>query len=108
MRFTLRTPSSPPPLRIASAGATLTFAISPSSLRLRAISGLRLEAGTPTCGWGARMALRPRASISAIGSLVIQYLLTANPLPTCLHDAGDLAVERQLTEAKKADPVLEQ
>src|SRR5262249_25993162 len=46
----------------------------PSSLRMRAISVLSLEAGTSTFGWRAWIAFRTRVSMSAMGSLVIKLL----------------------------------
>src|SRR5690348_1518937 len=69
---------------------------------MRAISVFNLEAGTSTLGWRARIALRTRVSMSAIGSLVISLL------PASLDHAGDLAVEGELAEAQAADAELAQ
>src|SRR5450432_1604966 len=46
---------------------------------MRAISAFSLEAGTSTFGWRARIALRTRVSMSAMGSLVIVLLLPITP-----------------------------
>src|ERR1017187_9943999 len=71
---------------------------------MRAISVFSLEAGTSTLGWRARMALRTRVSMSAIGSLVIPALQLFLWLsPARLRDAGDFPVQRQLAEAQTAD-----
>src|SRR5580700_4238436 len=76
---------------------------------MRAISVFSLEAGTSTLGWRARMALRTRVSMSAIGSLVIPALQLFLWLsPARLRDAGDLPVQRQLAEAQPANAELAQ
>src|ERR1022692_2564276 len=76
---------------------------------MRAISVFSLEAGTSTLGWRARMALRTRVSMSAIGSLVIPALQLFLWLsPARLRDAGDFPVQRQLAEAQPADAELAQ
>src|SRR5580700_1106952 len=76
---------------------------------MRAISVFNLEAGTSTLGWRARMALRTRVSMSAIGSLVIAALQRFLSLsPARLGDAGDFPVQRQLAEAQPADAELAQ
>src|SRR5690349_19544750 len=73
---------------------------------MRAISVLSLEAGTSTLGWRARIALRTRVSMSAMGSVIMILLLRL--LPTGLDDARDLAVQRELAEAQPADAELAQ
>src|ERR1700691_105152 len=76
---------------------------------MRAISVFSLEAGTSTLGCRARMALRTRVSMSAIGSLVIpalQLILWLSPARLC--DAGNFPVQRQLAEAQPADAELAQ
>src|ERR1039458_3394191 len=76
---------------------------------MRAISVFSLEAGTSTLGWRARMALRTRVSMSAIGSLVIPALQLFLWLsPARLRDAGDFPVQCQLAEAQPADAELAQ
>src|ERR1035438_7120252 len=76
---------------------------------MRALSVFSLEAGTSTLGWRARMALRSRVSMSAIGSLVIPALQLFLWLsPARLRDAGDFPVQRQLAEAQPADAELAQ
>src|ERR1017187_1797889 len=67
---------------------------------MRAISDFNLEAGTSTLGWRAWIAFRTRVSMSAMGSLVIIFLLPA--LPASLHHAGDLAVQGELAETETA------
>src|ERR1035441_3741672 len=67
---------------------------------MRAISDFSLEAGTSTLGWRAWIAFRTRVSMSAMGSLVIIFLLPA--LPASLHHAGDLAVQGELAETETA------
>src|SRR5262249_38135957 len=54
---------------------------------------LSFEAGMSTFSCSARLALRMRVSRSAIGSLRMA-------LPARLHDARDLALERQLAETE--------
>src|SRR6185312_8880488 len=76
---------------------------------MRAISVLSLDAGTSTFGCRAAMALRTRVSISAMGSVTgssTPSCLWACRLPARLHHAGNLAVQRELTEAEPANPVL--
>src|SRR5438552_4128229 len=68
----------------------------PSSFRISAIRTLSREAGMSTFSCSARLALRIRVSRSAIGSLRIR------PLPARLHDARNLALERQLAETEPA------
>src|SRR3989442_8384451 len=68
----------------------------PSSFRISAIRTLSREAGMSTFSCSARLALRMRVSRSAIGSLRIR------PLPARLHDARNLALERQLAKAEPA------
>src|SRR5207249_7461931 len=65
----------------------------PSSFRSSATRSLSFEAGMSTFSCSARLALRIRVSMSAIGSLRMG-------LPARLHDAGHLALERQLAEAQ--------
>src|SRR5258705_432554 len=68
----------------------------PSSFRISAMRTLSREAGMSTFSCSARLALRMRVSKSAIGSLRIR------PLPARLHDARNLALERQLAKAEPA------
>src|SRR5688572_12960953 len=77
--------------------SSLTSAMKPSSLRMRAISRLVRDAGTTTSVWRARDAFRTRVSMSAIGSEMF-----IGSLPTRLRDAGQLAQERTLPEADPA------
>src|SRR5882672_11607283 len=69
--------------------------MNPSSFRISAIRTLSREDGMSTFSCSARLALRTRVSMSAIGSLRI-------PLPARLQDARNLALERQLAEAEPA------
>src|SRR5207249_4489277 len=69
------------------------FLMKPSSFRISATRTLSLDAGMSTFSCSARLALRMRVSMSAIGSLRMG-------LPARLHDAGHLALERQLAEAQ--------
>src|SRR5882762_2134208 len=75
--------------------STRKFLMKPSSFRISAMRTLSREEGMSTFSCSARLALRTRVSMSAIGSLSIT-------LPARLHDAGDLALERQLAEAEPA------
>src|SRR6476469_2592798 len=77
--------------------SSLTSAMKPSSLRMRAISRLVRDAGTTTSVWRARDAFRTRVSMSAIGSEMF-----IGSLPARLGDAGQLAQERTLPEADAA------
>src|ERR671911_568424 len=78
--------------------SSVTSATKPSSLRMRAISRLVLDAGMTTSVCRARDAFRTRVSMSAIGSeMFIGFL------PTRLRDAGQLAQERSLPEADAAE-----
>src|SRR5256712_3123064 len=72
------------------------FLMKPSSFRISAMRTLSREAGMSTFSCSARLALRMRVSRSAIGSLRIR------PLPARLHDARNLALERQLAKAEPA------
>src|SRR6476646_2670986 len=74
--------------------SSVTAAMKPSSLRMRAISRFVRDAGTTTSVWRARDALRTRVSMSAIGSEVF-----IGVLPARLRDAWPLAQERSLPEA---------
>ena len=78
-------------------GSSLTSAMKPSSLRMRAISRLVREAGTTTSVCRARDALRMRVSMSAIGSEMF-----IGALPARLGDARQLAEQRTLAEADAA------
>src|SRR5881227_2316135 len=69
------------------------FLMKPSSFRISATRTLSLDAGMSTFSCSARLALRMRVSMSAIGSLRMG-------LPARLHDAGHLALERELAEAQ--------
>src|SRR5262245_14747176 len=75
----------------------------PSAFSTRAMSTLMREFGTTTVSWRATCALRMRVSMSAIGS---EMFMGRYPLPARLHDAGELAVERQLPEADAAEAKL--
>src|SRR5579875_749183 len=68
----------------------------PSSLRIRAISAFKLDAGKSTRGCFARTALRIRVSMSAMGSVFILLL------PAGLGHAGDFPFERQTAKANPA------
>src|SRR4026208_2443592 len=82
---------------VGPAFSSVTSAMKPSSLRMRAISRLVRHAGTTTSVWRARDAFRTRVSMSAIGSeMFIGFL------PARLGDAGQLAQERTLPEADAA------
>src|SRR6266496_1088020 len=65
---------------------------------MRAISRFDFEAGRTTSVWRARLALRRRVSMSAIGSV------TFIASPARLRHARDLAKERPLAEADAAQP----
>src|SRR5689334_5814883 len=77
--------------------SSLTSAMKPSSLRMRAISRLVRDAGTSTSVCRAREAFRTRVSMSAIGSEMFM-----GSLPARLRHAGQLAEERALPEADAA------
>src|SRR6476661_2108309 len=78
--------------------SSVTSAMKPSSLRMRAISRLVRDAGTTTSVCRARDAFRTRVSMSAIGSeMFIGFL------PARLGDARQLAQERTLPEADAAE-----
>src|SRR6187401_838877 len=78
--------------------SSLTSAMKPSSLRMRAISRLVRDAGTTTSVCRAREAFRTRVSMSAMGSEMF-----IGSLPARLRDAGQLAQERSLPEADAAE-----
>src|SRR5215510_12362242 len=91
----------------------------PSSLRMRAISIFRRDAGTSTLVWRAPIAFRMRVSMSEIGSVIfmsipIDYKFNATRartpafpgLPTRFGHPRNLPVERQLAEADAADAEL--
>src|SRR5512147_3001702 len=78
--------------------SSVTSAMKPSSLRMRAISRFVRDAGTTTSVWRARDAFRTRVSMSAIGSEMF-----IGVLPTRLRDARQLAQERPLPEADAAE-----
>src|SRR5436309_10588621 len=71
----------------------------PSSLRIPAIRVFSFEAGMSTFSCSARLALRIRTNMSAIGSVIDIAAL----LPARLHDARNLALERQFAEAEAAE-----
>src|SRR6266571_1655429 len=75
--------------------STRKFLMNPSSFRISAMRTLSREEGMSTFSCSARLALRTRVSMSAIGSLRMA-------LPARLHDARNLALERQLAEAEPA------
>src|ERR1700757_4841494 len=70
----------------------------PSSESTSAMRCLIFDDGICTFALRERIALRMRVSISAIGSVISS--------PARLHDARDVAPERQLTEAHTAEPEL--
>src|SRR3954451_3970582 len=76
--------------------SSLTSAMKPSSLRMRAISRFVRDAGTTTSVWRAREAFRTRVSMSAIGSEMFIGL------PARLRDARQLAQQGALPEADPA------
>src|SRR5947209_1700618 len=69
---------------------------------------LSFEEGMATCVWRRSVALRIRVNISAMGSdiLMMACSVPSTSLPTGLHDAGHLALERQLPETNPAEPEL--
>src|SRR5215510_10978834 len=75
--------------------STRKFLMKPSSFRISAMRTLSREQGMSTFSCSARLALRMRVRRSAIGSLRMA-------LPARLHDARNLALERQLAEAEPA------
>src|SRR5262245_13331529 len=77
--------------------STRKFLMNPSSFRISAMRTLSREQGMSTFPCSARLALRIRVSMSAIGSLRMA-------LPARLHDARHLALDRQLTEPEPAHP----
>src|ERR1051326_8831151 len=72
------------------------FLMNPSSFRISHTRTFSLELGMSTFSCSARRPLRMRVRRSATGSLFIG-------LPARLHDAGDLALERELAEAETAE-----
>src|SRR2546422_908080 len=121
-------------LRLTPSPFTTKLLMYPSSFRMRAISSFSFEAGISTRECFAAIALRIRVNISAIGS-VMNYsishcrfpivdcrfkrtLSTAQSaignwqskmfLPTRLDDAGNLALQRQLTKTDAAEIKLAQ
>src|SRR6476620_6837812 len=85
-------------LAVGPSCSSLTSAMKPSSLRMRAISRLVRDAGTTTSVCRARDAFRTRVSMSAIGSEMF-----IGSLPARLGDARQLAQERTLPEADAAE-----
>src|SRR5499426_3579240 len=75
--------------------STRKFLMKPSSFRISAMRTLSREHGISTFSCSARLALRMRVSMSAIGSLRMA-------LPARLHDARHLALERQFAKAEPA------
>src|SRR5947207_233409 len=78
---------------------------------MRAISALSRDAGMSTRVCLAVTALRIRASMSAMGSVISvlsSFQLSANSLqlPAALGDARDVAFERELAEAQAAQREL--
>src|SRR5690606_12761681 len=69
---------------------------------MRASSFFRFDAGTSTESWYTMLALRIRANISAIGSVITMFLPPLSPSPTGLDHAGDLTAVGQGTEAHAA------
>src|SRR5690349_18509844 len=87
-------------------GASLTSSKSLmklSSLRMRAISNLSLDAGTVVKSCLAVVALRNRVSMSAIGSVMFMGFLRS---PARLGDARDFPAQRVRAEADAAEPEL--
>src|SRR5215472_7675743 len=93
-------------LFFAPSSVILKLAMKPSSLRIRAISILSLEAGTSTLGWRAIAALRILVNMSPTGSDVAIYLVYLAESffisPTGLDHAGNLAGQCQLAETNPA------
>src|SRR5450756_2187450 len=77
----------------------------PSLLRMRAISTLSFEVGSSTRSWRDWIPFRIRVNISAIGSVID---MLESFLPTGFCHAGDVATERELTEANAAKLKLTQ
>src|SRR5262245_54601094 len=77
------------------------FLMNPSSLRISHTRTLSLELGMSAFSCSARLALRMRVRRSATGSLFMRS-------PARLHDAGNLALERQLAETQPAQLKLPQ
>src|SRR5919197_1319764 len=71
----------------------------PSSLSRRAISSLTREVGIWAVSWSALLALRMRASMSAIGSVSIAS-------PGALRHARDHARVGEIAQADPAQPEL--
>src|SRR5438270_7520529 len=78
--------------------------MNPSSLRTRARSILRPEAGISTAGFSTRTALRMRVNMSATGSVIMVEWSS----PARLADARDQAVGGHPAEADPADAELPQ
>src|SRR4051794_29162499 len=76
--------------------ASVKSSMKPSSLRILAMASLVREAGTMTSSWRARLALRMRVSMSAMGSEMFICL------PARLGHARQLAHEGVLAEADAA------
>src|SRR3954447_8877121 len=74
----------------------------PCSVRIRAISFLRLDAGMSTVVCDAWMPLRIRVRKSAMGSVID----IRRYLPAALRHAGDVAVVRELAQADTAHAEL--
>src|ERR671934_584648 len=74
--------------------------MNPSALRISAIRTFSRDEGTSTFSCSARLALRTRVSMSAMGSLLI------GGSPARLDHARDLAPEGVLAEAEAAHPEL--
>src|SRR3972149_6114529 len=105
MRFRPETTGALPPTYLSvmrSVGcppswASITSSMKPSSLRMRAIWRFVREAGTTTSVWRARLALRMRVSMSAIGSETFMCL------PARLRHARQLTQQGALPEADAAE-----
>src|SRR5262245_55782613 len=96
----------------------------PSLSRILAISAFNFEAGISTRACLAIVALRIRASMSAIGSVIVHEPCMDRPhltppvilpprvprtppgLPTALDDAGNVTLERELPEAQPTEREL--
>src|SRR5262245_62396203 len=88
---------------------TRKFLMKPSSLRSSARRTLSFEAGMSHFSCSARLALRTRASMSAMGSVTVAIGRPFSlPSPGGLDHARDLAPQRQAPEADAAELELPQ
>src|SRR6185503_6991599 len=75
------------------------------SVSIRASSALSLERGMSTRRWPAVQAFRIRVNMSATGSVM---LMRSSLSPAGLAHAGDVPLQRELTETDSAQPELPQ